>query len=185
MAIKLYRENRVRLTFEGVASRSDEQADKVDLGVLLLWNHDLVRDARDGRLVVDGWFEFRIQRQHLLDHGVTLLFQLAPGAELARVQPLAVCAVDGLGRRRSDSATQEKKRTFVHCSSTKFQRRRDHRKKNIFQVERPIHRRTHNGCSSTRGTTNGLLNFWGKALLIIVLKKKLLFSIRDRQDHVL
>ena len=129
MAIKLYRENRVRLTFEGVASRSDEQADKVDLGVLLLWNHDLVRDARDGRLVVDGWFEFRIQRQHLLDHGVTLLFQLAPGAELARVQPLAVCAVDGLGRRRSDSATQEKKRTFVHCSSTKFQRRRDHRKK--------------------------------------------------------
>lgn len=52
-------------------------------------------------LVVDGRFEFRIDRLHARHQRVPVLLQLAAGPKLARVQPLAVAAVNRFGRWRS------------------------------------------------------------------------------------
>ncbi len=91
---KIRRRSDDGLTFQCVAARPDEQPDEFNLGVLLLRNHDLLGDTRDGRLVVDRRLEVRIKRHHLLDHVVALLLQFTARAELSRVQPLAVHAVD-------------------------------------------------------------------------------------------
>ena len=105
-----------------VAARPDQQPDEVDIGVLLLRDEHLVADANHWRsvgkakvafmscllhhplhrnhlLVVRRRLKVRIERLHALDELVALLLQLLARAELARVQPLAVAAVNRFGRR--------------------------------------------------------------------------------------
>lgn len=51
-------------------------------------------------LVVGRRLELGVDLLHARDEAVALLLQLAARAVLARVEPLAVRGVDGLGRRR-------------------------------------------------------------------------------------
>lgn len=59
----------------------------------------------DDVLVVGRRLELGVDLVHALHEAVALLLQLAARAVLARVQPLAVRRVDGLGRRRPATAT--------------------------------------------------------------------------------
>lgn len=86
---------------QGVSTRPDQQADKVDVRMLFLGDEDLVADANHRRFVIRRWLKVRIHALHPLDQQMTLFFQLLPGAELAGIQPLAIAAVDRLRRWRS------------------------------------------------------------------------------------
>lgn len=84
-----------------VSTRSNQQPDKVDVRMFLLRNQHLVADANNRRFVVRRGFKFRIHTLHALNQLVALLLELLPRTELARVQPLAVAAVDRFRRWRS------------------------------------------------------------------------------------
>lgn len=84
-----------------VSTRSNQQPDKVNVRMFLLRNQHLVADANNRRFVVRRGFKFRIHTLHALNQLVALLLELLPRTELARVQPLAVAAVDRFRRWRS------------------------------------------------------------------------------------
>lgn len=86
--------------FEGIASGSNEQPDKVDFRVLVLRNHYFVVDFDLRWLVVWRRLVVYVDSHELLDALVTGLFQFSPLPVLTGVHPLAIGRVDGLGRRR-------------------------------------------------------------------------------------
>jgi len=91
---------------QSVPSWSNEQPNKVDVGMFLLRNHHLVRHLHCGRLIVRRGFVVWVDQHHLLDAVVPDIFKFLPLAILSRVQPLPVPAVDRLRTRRpATSAT--------------------------------------------------------------------------------
>lgn len=96
-----------------VSARSDQQPDEVDVRMFLLRDQHLVADANHRRFVVRRGLEVRIHALHPLDQLVALLLELLPRAELARVQPLAVAAVDRLGRWRPADENGKKRKNRI------------------------------------------------------------------------
>lgn len=86
--------------FESVASWPNEEADKVDLRVVILRNHHFVVHLDLRRLVVRRRLVVVVDGHELLDALVTCLLQLSPLPVLPSVHALAVRRIDGLGRRR-------------------------------------------------------------------------------------
>lgn len=103
-----------------VSTRSNQQPDKVNVRMFLLRNQHLVADANNRRFVVRRGFKFRIHTLHALNQLVALLFELLPRTKLARVQPLAVAAVDRFRRWRSGNLKKRGRNRKIKTCFFKF-----------------------------------------------------------------